>query len=83
MDDAFVVLVVAAWFSFAVNGHALLKLSEVSDATVVTFFLKVGGFDRADGDGRGNYKRRDAENQCGGDIKESSSHGWLLRLFGT
>jgi hypothetical protein len=39
MDDAFVVLVVAAWLGFAVNGHALLKLSEVSDAAIVTFFL--------------------------------------------
>jgi hypothetical protein len=51
MDNAFVIIVVAALIGFAVDGQTLVKLASVSDGAVVTLLLQVGSFDHTKSNG--------------------------------
>jgi hypothetical protein len=52
MDDALIIIIVAALISLAVNSQTLIELASVSDGAVVTLFLQVGSLDHAQSDGR-------------------------------
>jgi hypothetical protein len=70
VNNAFVVLIVAALI--VGDSYTMLKLAIVSDVAVVTFFLQVGSFHRANGSGRGKCERQHA-----GDEREKADEGSL------
>jgi hypothetical protein len=61
VNDALVILVVAALILLPVNGLTLLELLKVSDTAIVTLLLQVRGFDPANGHGCNECERQQAD----------------------